>query len=322
MHRRRSAPLERLTAAVPYTPMVQGILLSLASGLLFGTVGVILRRVSRAGGNLVTYYVLFGTFYLALALLFQVRWRVVAGVDRLPMLALVIGLAGVVSGLGMLLMTRSMALGHGGISWAISQSALVVPFLAGVLLEGDRAGLGAWAGLALVLAMIAVLGRRPGEAEAGSPDVTAAQRRGPWIASVAGAFAALGVSQALSSIPSRWNGWTDAAGLRVALSAAGFLVPQLVLFLFTKDRRPGRLVPLLALAHGVVGFLGQAALFASLDRLAPYGLAAAAFPVSIGTTIVSFSLYSALVLRERFRALDIASLAAGSAGIALLALTA
>jgi len=118
--------------------MVQGILLSLASGLLFGTVGAILRRVSRAGGNLVTYYVLFGTFYLALALLFQVRWRVVAGVDRLPMLALVIGLAGVVSGLGMLLMTRSMALGHGGISWAISQSALVVPFLAGVLLEGDR----------------------------------------------------------------------------------------------------------------------------------------------------------------------------------------
>ena len=302
--------------------MIQGILLSLASGLLFGSVGVILRRVSRAGGSLVAYYALFGTFYLALALVFQVRWRLVAGVDRLPMLSLLIGLSGVVSGLGMLLMTRSMALGHGGVSWAISQSALVVPFLAGVLLWGDRASAGGWAGLVLVLAMIAVLGRRPGEGDVGRQTASAAPRRGPWIASVAGAFAALGVSQALSSIPSRWDGWTDAAGLRVALSAAGFLVVLLVLLAFTKDRRPGRLVPLLALAHGVVGFLGQAALFASLDRLAPHGLTAAAFPVSIGTTIVSFSLYSALVLRERFRPLDIASLAAGSSGIALLALDA
>ena len=41
-----------------------------------------------------------------------------------------------------------------------------------------------------------------------------------------------------------------------------------------------------------------------------------------GAPDVSFSLYSALVLRERFSALDIASLAAGSAGIALLALAA
>ena len=302
--------------------MVQGILLGLASGLLFGSVGAILRRVSRTGGSLVTYYALFGACFLALALVFQVRWHAVAGVDRLPRLALLIGISGAVSGAGMLLMTRSLALGHGGISWAISQSALVVPFLAGVLLWGDRASVGGWAGLVLVLAMIAVLGRRPGAGDAGRPVPSTAPQHGAWIASVAGAFAALGVSQALSSIPSRWEGWTDAAGLRVALSAAGFLAVLLALLPFTKDRRPGRLVPLLALAHGAVGFLGQAALFASLDRLALHGLAAAAFPVSIGTTIVSFSLYSALVLRERFSALDIASLAAGSAGIALLALAA
>jgi len=299
--------------------VIEGILLSLASGLLFGGVGVVLRRVSRAGGSLVTYYVLFGACYLALALAFQVRWRLVAGADRLPLLAAVIGLSGIASGFGMLLMTRSMALGHGGISWAISQSSLVVPFLAGVLAWGDRSGPAGWTGLALVLAMIVVLGRRQGGTGTISSDARADRRA--WVATVAAAFAALGVSQTLSSVPSRWAGWSDGPGLRVALSAAGFLAVMLVLFLFAKDRRPGRLVPLLALAHGVIGFLGQAAFFASLDRLAPLGLAAAAFPVSIGTTILSFSLYSALVLRERFRALDIASLAAGSAGIALLALS-
>jgi len=73
--------------------VIEGILLSLASGLLFGGVGVVLRRVSRAGGSLVTYYVLFGACYLALALAFQVRWRLVAGADRLPLLAAVIGLS-------------------------------------------------------------------------------------------------------------------------------------------------------------------------------------------------------------------------------------
>lgn len=297
--------------------MIEGILLSLASGLLFGGVGVVLRRVSRAGGSLVTYYVLFGACFLALALAFQVRWRLVAGAERLPLLAAVIGLSGIASGFGMLLMTRSLALGHGGISWAISQSSLVVPFLAGVLGWGDRSGVAGWAGLALVLAMIVVLGRRQGATETMSADARVGRRA--WVATVAAAFAALGVSQTLSSVPSRWAGWSDAPGLRVALSAVGFLAVMLVLFLFAKDRRPGRLVPLLALAHGVLGFLGQVAFFASLDRLAPLGLAAAAFPVSIGTTILSFALYSALVLRERFRALDIASLAAGSAGIVLLA---
>ncbi len=229
-----------------------------------------------------------------------------------------IGLSGIVSGFGMLLMTRSMALGHGGISWAISQSSLVVPFLAGVLAWGDRSGPSGWAGLALVLAMIVVLGRRQG----GTETAVAAPKPGrrAWVATVAAAFASLGISQTLSSVPSRWAGWSDVSGLRIALSAAGFLAVMLVLFLFAKDRRPGRLAPLLALAHGLLGFLGQAAFFASLDRLAPLGLAAAAFPVSIGTTILSFALYSALVVRERFRALDIVSLAAGSAGIALLAL--
>lgn len=298
--------------------MIEGILLSLASGLLFGGVGVVLRRVSRAGGSLVTYYVLFGACYLALALAFQVKWRLVAGAERLPLLAAVIGFAGLVSGFGMLLMTRSMALGHGGISWAISQSSLVVPFLAGVLVWGDRSGPGGWAGLALVLVMIVVLGRRQGGTDATAVDARRGRRS--WIATVAAAFVALGVSQTLSSVPSRWAGWTDAAGLRVPFSAAGFFVVMLVMLAFSRDRRPGRLVPLLALVHGVLGFLGQAAFFIALDRLAPLGLAAAAFPVSIGTTILSFSLYSALVLRERFRALDVASLAAGSAGIALLAL--
>jgi len=304
--------------------MIHGILLALASGIAFAAVGVVLRRVSRAGGSLVTYYVLFGAFYLALSLAFQVRWSRLVAVDRLPRLALVIGAAGLVSGVGMLLMTRSMALGHSGISWAISQSAFIVPFVAGVLLWGDRSGWGGWTGLALVLAMVAALGLRQGGGSpaAATPNTNTAQRRGAWLASVAGAFAALGVSQALSSIPSRWAGWTDGAGLRVALSAAGFLAALLVLFAFTRDRRPGRLVPLLALAHGALGFLGQAALFASLDRLTPLGLAAAAFPISIGVTILSFNLYSALVLRERFRAIDVAALAAGAAGIALLALAA
>jgi drug/metabolite transporter (DMT)-like permease len=193
----------------------------------------------------------------------------------------------------------------------------VVPFLAGVIGWGDRAGPAGWAGLALVLAMIVTLGARQG-GNAGADD-DARRQRGRWIATVAAAFAALGVQQALSAVPSRWAGWADTANLRVALSAAGFLGVQLVLFAFTKDRRPGRLVPLLALAHGVLGFSGQAAFFVSLDRLAPLGLAAAAFPVSIGTTILSFNLYSALVLRERFGWQDLAALAAGSAGIALLA---
>ena len=96
--------------------MIEGVLLALASGLLFGGVGVVLRRVSRAGGSLVTYYVLFGACYLALALVFQVKWRLVADAVELPRLAVVIGISGIVSGFGMLLMTRSMSLGHGGIS--------------------------------------------------------------------------------------------------------------------------------------------------------------------------------------------------------------
>lgn len=52
---------------MPYRSTLHGILFALASGLAFAAVGVGLRRVSRAGGSLVTYCVLFGAFYLALA---------------------------------------------------------------------------------------------------------------------------------------------------------------------------------------------------------------------------------------------------------------
>jgi hypothetical protein len=58
------------------------------------------------------------------------------GEGRFPMMLA----AGMINAWGVLTLQRAMRRGHHGVTWAIGQSAMVVPFLVGVLVFGDALG--------------------------------------------------------------------------------------------------------------------------------------------------------------------------------------
>jgi len=290
-----------------------GVGLAVIAGILFAAVGGVLKRLPPDGSSTPSYYLALGLFTLAAALL-RVRWSLLAAghVPRLGQLVAVMGASGIFTAIGMSAMTAAMGRGHGGISWAISQSAMIVPFVLSVAVFGDRVGAAGGIGMVLLFAMVAVLGARGGTARGTHTG------RG-WFLVVAAAFLSLGASQALSIIPQRWPGWTDTANLRIAVSSAFFLA-TLALAWLVKGGRPikGR-IALLALAHAALGFSGQVALFRAIDLLNPHGLVALCHPLSTGATILSFSIYSRVALGERFRTAATAALAAGLLGLLFLA---
>jgi drug/metabolite transporter (DMT)-like permease len=232
--------------------------------------------------------------------------------------------AGMVNAFGLLAMQRAMKKGHHGLTWAIGQSAMVLPFLTGVLVFGEEPARGRLAGLAAMLAGIAVLGyaqkARP------RPGATAPQagEKGPassqawsWFLAALAALLLLGAGQALMTLPSHVPALTDSARLRLPLLYLGNAAIILTLW-GRQGGRPGRLTLALALVGTVLGLAGGVALFHGLDLLAGADLASIGFPIAVGSCVLSFAAYSALVLRETFTRRHVAGIALGLAGMVLL----
>jgi multidrug transporter EmrE-like cation transporter len=60
-------------------------------------------------------------------------------------------------------------------------------------------------------------------------------------------------------------------------------------------------------------------LFKGIDLMSRAGLLAVSYPLAVGVCIVSFSIYSAISLKENFDTRDILATILGIAGIAALA---
>ena len=133
------------------------------------------------------------------------------------------------------------------------------------------------------------------------------------------AFVATGVSQALSTVPQRWDGWTDGANLLITISSLSFLIAAAALHLSQRDRKISRNTWLLAAVHAMMGFLGQVLLFRAFDLLTPGRLVALAYPLSIGTTILAYSEYSRIAIREKLGTQGAAALVLGLASVVFLA---
>jgi drug/metabolite transporter (DMT)-like permease len=84
---------------------------------------------------------------------------------------------------------------------------------------------------------------------------------------------------------------------------------------------PSRRILAFSVVGGVTAMLGSVALFQGLDRLAPVHMASLGFPVSTGASIVFFSAYSVLLLREPFTRRHAIGMITGILGICGLGLS-
>jgi multidrug transporter EmrE-like cation transporter len=292
--------------------MLTGILLIIVAGILWGGVGVLFSRVIRAGVPAPAYYASAALFVLPLAAAFHVRWSVLLH-EPVPLagrLAVVMGLGGMANLTGMLLMMAAMRRGHQGASWAIGQTAMVIPFLASVLVWGDQVSAVKFGGVASVAGAIVLLGLSRDRGRPGPLDVR-------WLATALLCLAVLGAAQTLFTVPSRWPGWTDAANLRIPLGALGGLVVGGIVCV-ARGIRPNRLALTYAACGALLTVISQNLFFDALDRLAASGLLFAAYPLAVGVCIVAFALYSRLALREHFGWGKAGGVALGLLGITLI----
>ncbi|MBI4979030.1 MAG: hypothetical protein HZC28_16240 [Spirochaetes bacterium] len=289
--------------------MYIGILIAIGTGLLWTFIGIIMSRCSRSKIEFIDYYAANTLFTAVLTMLVYVRWNVAIGGQVMEPLSLttVIISSGIANAAGLIVMQRAMNSGHNGVIWAVGQSALIIPFISGIVLFGEHAAAIKFLGVGMILIGMLVPSILGGNNVEGNR---------MWLVLTFAAFILFGIGQTLQSVPSYWRGWIDNANIRPTLGSAGAFAGALVISLFRgRLPIPDRRTLLLALGMAALNTVSVKLFYVALDMLSKQGMASICFPLIVGSCIVGFSMYSLFVIREKSRWFNWAGLAATITGI-------
>lgn len=222
-------------------------------------------------------------------------------------------------------MGKAMQRGSSAIVWSIVQSGFIYPFLMAWVVFREPVGAGKVAGMALILASVAIYGR--GAAGGRQPSADAPGCGAPARSYLAPALLGMlfcGLNQCGGSLPShlpRGNEFPPV--FRTVLCSAGILCGNIPLLVREAKSGAGAFrrglgaILCLAILCQIISFAANVfLLFPGLDLLEGRGMLSIGFPVAVASSIVFFFIYSALVLRERITPLQAAGGAIGIAGIA------
>jgi drug/metabolite transporter (DMT)-like permease len=296
---------------------LQGILLIIVTGLLWAAMGVAFSYIAKKSMDFTAVMGLSTLVALVMAWNLVPDYQVLLsqGYERLPGLATVLVLSGFLSSLGLIAMQKGMQTGHNGIVWTIGQSALIAPYLAGVLIFQEPVTDLRMTGMSLVLFSLVILGIT--QSRDRPADQLKNRRQGYLFGLLA--FAVLAIHQIMATLPSHWHNWTDDARLRVPLLTTGVFLAYPG-FCIIKNRYPRRNELLMSLGTALIGFPASIALFKSMDYLEPVQMVSLVFPLSVGTCIFSFLLFSFFILKEKTSYLSLAGLICGLSGMILTTL--
>lgn len=294
--------------------MLEAFLCLVGVALVWAIIGAIQSRVSREGESIVSFYAAGFSLSGALAWVLFPSWSegAVRGTPVFAGVVLWIGLSGIANGAGKAMMIAAMRRGHKAVTLAMGQSTMLVPFLAGVVLWGERPGALTWTGIALALVGLATLAMYRG-----GNRCLEVNTAGGWLALALGAFVIMGLGRTCFLVPSQ--GTKDAVELTtrtpVALTSAAIV--HVTLMLVRRTGYDRRLLPL-SVAFALLAICGYELMFRATDLLQERGLSGLAFPVSVSICIVAFGMYSRLRLKEPFNRRTVAGMALTAAGLLLM----
>ncbi len=227
--------------------------------------------------------------------------------------------AGALNFMMLQLMSRAMQRGPNGIIWSIIQSSLVFPFLTGIIFFGVQLTLPRAAGAFCLLAALALFGMGKVNRSKG----------GQWRHL---AFICLGIAavqQNLMTLPSYFEAGRAIPSITKALSTALGGVCCAVIYTMvqmTPERKlqlkKNIINPALWKYICALQFFGlifaYTLLYPGMNAMADAGIGGMCYPMMVGSCIVSFTLSSVLLLKERMNRLQIIALAVCIAGLALI----
>ncbi len=291
-----------------------GIFFTLLVGLLSALVGVLYKIAAKKELNIFNITLAASIFSLfILGGSSAGNLRTAESVDCSLFQILFVILAGGIGTAGALILQRSMIYGNSGISWAIGQSALIVPFLSITLIFGESWHPAKICGTVFILAGMAVLSVPDSSGQTESTPLKN-PKYGLFLALLS--FAVLGLAQSMMSATS-YLFPPDHAGLRPLLMTAGAIPATFCgkILLHDKDYRlnKGALLVLVLLCFQVIA--SNTLQFKALDLLKNIGMNGIFYPVAIGTGIGAYTLCSVLAFREKANAFTIIGIAGILAGI-------
>lgn len=287
--------------------MALGFLFAALTGLSWTVIGVVLSRCAKQRFDIVTYSMIQTAVTGILAFLLYARPSGAAAGTLLPGLA-VFG-AGALNSVAQMVVKTAMTRGNHGPVWAISQSALIIPFLASVILWGKHGTVGQWTGTVLITGGILI----PVAGKFGDFQ--------HWLRPALIALLLFGIVQTLYLVPSQLPECRGIGNLRPMLVAFGGLAGWELVRRRVRGRfHWNRATLILALFMSVLSLISLKLFFLGLDHLARAGLGNVGIPLIVGCNIAGFSLYSLLVLRERPSRIETSGMLAVLAGIAAIAI--
>ena len=227
-------------------------------------------------------------------------------------------------------MAAGMQRGPNGRVWGIMQSAQLFSFLGGVIFFGDPLTSPRIAGMALLVAAIVLFARAKGD---GSGPAKNAPLAGPgWRFWAFLSLAICAVQQNLAAAPSHFEAARAVSPmLRAMASAAGAAAASIAALAWNarcgnaagvRERTASLLRGRLWFYAGGMQFFGLVFAYTlqypGMDALGRVGAGALCWPILVGSCIVAFTAYSALVLKEKTTRLHLLAVAACLTGLFLL----
>ena len=277
--------------------MFIGLLLCFVVGILWTCVGVFYKMMAQWKLSVFDISLVTCPSTILLTLLFYTKTGAfLSGELEFPDWTYVLYMivAGGVNMGGCLILQRSMLYGKSAVTWAIGQSALIIPFLAITLIFAEPwSGLKILGTLAILAGMIAFSGRNESK-----NDVLQRSRYGLILALIA--FAVLGIAQTMLSGASYLN-CKDPGRIRPVLALIGSFSAVCIGKISLKqrgfhlERKALLLIGLILIQNSLVTCIQ----FVAMDHLAACRMNAVFFPFAIGVCIGGYALCSVVFFKEK-----------------------
>jgi len=297
--------------------MFLGIFLVIIAGILWGLNGIVFSYIARKSmkfAAVIGVQAAWGVF-LSWILISNLKVLTTENIPYIGLLSVVMIGSGILCSTGMMIMQRALKMGHHGIVFTISQSAMIIPFLFGVIVFGESINYLKWTGLLFVIFSFITFGSERSTSEESKPHKSSYI----WFVLALIVFILLGIHQILTIIPLQWNGWSDTANIRIPLFMTGILMGY-ILAMVSQKTFPGKKDLWFGTMVVPLGFPSLIFFYKGMDLLVTKNLVSMAYPVAVGTTIITFMTYSLFYLRERTPKIAIVGVFVGIAGLTLISI--
>ena len=301
--------ISTFTSAAFFSTAAFGIIALIMVSFSWVLVGVIAGKAPKLGYTMEAIY-LTGS---ALSMIFAAAICMFSGIGKCEPIPLFwTAVAFFLTGAGCfvkgLIMSRIMQCGPNGIIWAIIQSAMLFPFVFGVVFYNVPMSAIRGFGMVFMLFALGMFALSKNNKSQGT---------GSWQFWTFFSLVLGGLDQIVTSIPFYYPQTKGISSMfNIFWLMAGYFVIGIIVFCWKKELRTNLIssvkkasfwVQSLALLplSGLFVILFQ---FPGMRAMAENQLGAMSFPILVGSCVSLFTLYSAIILKEKFRLLDFIAL--------------